>query len=121
MSTIYRLICGVYTVIFGCNSINDYRYNKGFIRRKLTLAKLKVDGCFGESTMFTDLTLQVALVGQELWTIAKFTSSLGQFCQRSMCWFYVHKFRVQLFCANVLGLYFTGAKLLAQMLCVECW
>jgi hypothetical protein len=37
----------------------------------------------------------------------------GQFHQRSMCSFYVCKLRAQLFCAYVLGLYFTGARLLA--------
>ncbi len=35
--------------------------------------------------------------------------------------FYVRKFCAQLFCAYVLGLYFTGARLLAQKLRVECW
>ncbi len=44
----------------------------------------------------------------------------GQFHQHSMCSFYVPKFRSQLFCAYVLCLYFTGARLLAQKLCVEC-
>jgi hypothetical protein len=35
--------------------------------------------------------------------------------------FYVRKLRTQLFCAYVLGLYFTGVTLLAQKLCVERW
>jgi hypothetical protein len=35
--------------------------------------------------------------------------------------FYARKLRSQVFCASVLGLYFTGAKLLAQKLCVERW
>jgi hypothetical protein len=35
--------------------------------------------------------------------------------------FYVRKLRAQLFCASVLGLYLTGARLLAQKLRVECW
>ncbi len=47
-----------------------------------------------------------------------FTGSLGQ---HSTCSFYVGKFRPQLFCANVSGLYFTGARLLGQKLCVERW
>jgi hypothetical protein len=42
----------------------------------------------------------------------------GQFHQRSKHSFYVRKLRAQLFCAYVLGLYFTGARLLAQKLCV---
>jgi len=47
--------------------------------------------------------------------------SRGQFHQRSMCSLYICKLRVQLFCAYVLGLYFTGARLLAQKLHVERW
>ena len=35
--------------------------------------------------------------------------------------FYVRELRVQIFCANILGLYFTGARLLAQKLRVESW
>ncbi len=45
----------------------------------------------------------------------------GQFHQRSMRSFYVCKLRPQLFCAYVLGLYFTGVSLPAQKLCVERW
>ncbi len=45
----------------------------------------------------------------------------GQFHQRSIHSFYVRKLRVQLFCAYILGLYFTGARLLAQKLRVEPW
>ncbi len=45
----------------------------------------------------------------------------GQFHQRYMLSFYVRKLQVQLFCAYILGLYFTGARLLAQKLCVERW
>jgi hypothetical protein len=45
----------------------------------------------------------------------------GQFHQRSTSSFYVRKLRTQLFCAYVLGLYFTGIRLLAQKLRVECW
>ncbi len=46
---------------------------------------------------------------------------LGQFHQRSTRSFYVCKFQMQLFCAYVLGLYFTGERLLGQKLHVECW
>ncbi len=35
--------------------------------------------------------------------------------------FYAHKLHVQLFGAHVLGLYFTGARLLAQKLSIERW
>jgi hypothetical protein len=45
----------------------------------------------------------------------------GQFHQHSMRSFYIHKLHAQLFCAYVLGLYFTGARLLAQKLRVEHW
>ncbi len=45
----------------------------------------------------------------------------AQFHQRSTCSFYVRKLRVQLFWAYILGLYFTGYRLLAQKLRVECW
>jgi hypothetical protein len=45
----------------------------------------------------------------------------GQFHQRSTCIFYVRKLQAQLFCAYVLGLYFTGARLLEQKLRVERW
>ncbi len=45
----------------------------------------------------------------------------GQFHQRSMYSFYIRKLHPQLFCAYVLGLYFTGARLLAQKLQVERW
>jgi hypothetical protein len=38
----------------------------------------------------------------------------GQFHQRFMRSFYVRKLRPQLFGAYVIGLYFTGARLLAQ-------
>jgi hypothetical protein len=47
--------------------------------------------------------------------------ALDQFHQRSTCSFYVRKLRAVLFCAYVLGLYFTGARLLAQKLRVKCW
>ncbi len=45
----------------------------------------------------------------------------GQFHQHSTCSFYVRKLFAQLFCAYILGLYFTGARLLAQKLSVEYW
>jgi hypothetical protein len=45
----------------------------------------------------------------------------GQFHQCSTRSFYVRKLRTQLFCAYILGLYFTGARLVAQKLCVEHW
>ncbi len=45
----------------------------------------------------------------------------GQFHQQSMCSFWVRKFHAQLFWANILGLYFTAARLLVQKLCIECW
>jgi hypothetical protein len=45
----------------------------------------------------------------------------GQFHQRSTHSFYGHKLRAELFCAYVLGLYFTGARLLVQKLRVEHW
>ncbi len=45
----------------------------------------------------------------------------GQFHQRSICSFYVRKFRTQLFCAHVLVFYFTGARLLAQKQRLEHW
>jgi len=45
----------------------------------------------------------------------------GQFHQRSTCSFYICKFRTQLFCAYVLGLYFTVVRLLVQKLPVERW
>ncbi len=35
--------------------------------------------------------------------------------------FYVRKLRIQLFCAYIIGLYFTGAKLSVQKLRVERW
>jgi hypothetical protein len=38
-----------------------------------------------------------------------------------MCSFYVRKLRAQLFCAYILGLYFTGARLLALKLHIERW
>ncbi len=43
----------------------------------------------------------------------------GQFHHRSMCSFYKRKLRAQLFCAYILGLYFTGIRLLVQKLRVE--
>jgi hypothetical protein len=48
-------------------------------------------------------------------------SFLGQFHQRSTCSFYIRKFCGQLFCAYILGLYFIGARLLAQKLRLEHW
>jgi hypothetical protein len=45
----------------------------------------------------------------------------GQFHQHSTRSFYVRKLHAQLFCAYILGLYFTGARLLAQKLRVEHW
>ncbi len=47
--------------------------------------------------------------------------SRGQFHQCYTRSFYIPKLRAQLFCAYVLGLYFTSVSLLAQKLCVECW
>ncbi len=51
----------------------------------------------------------------------KMFSTLGQFHQCSTCSFYVCMLRAQLFCAYVLGLYFTGARLLAQKSHLERW
>ena len=53
--------------------------------------------------------------------ICKFCEShpWGQFHQSSTCSSYLHKQCAQLFCAYVLGLYFTGARLLVQKLSVE--
>jgi len=48
-------------------------------------------------------------------------TSKGQFHQRFMRSFYVRKLRLQLFCAYVLGLVFTGVSLLEQKLRVERW
>ncbi len=45
----------------------------------------------------------------------------GSIHQHSTCSLYVCKFRSQLFCACVLGLYFTCSRLLAQKLCIERW
>ncbi len=49
------------------------------------------------------------------------TATWGQFHQRSTLSFYVRELRAQLFCAYILGLYFTGARLLAQKLHIERW
>ncbi len=49
------------------------------------------------------------------------SDSWGQFHQRSTPSFYVCKLRVQIFCAYILGLYFSGARLLAQKLRLEHW
>jgi hypothetical protein len=43
----------------------------------------------------------------------------GQFHQCSTCSFYVRKFCAQLFCAYILGLYFTGARLLMHRMLVK--
>ncbi len=45
----------------------------------------------------------------------------GQFHQHSKFSFYVRKLRTQLFCAYVLGLYFTGVSLPVQKLLIERW
>jgi hypothetical protein len=45
----------------------------------------------------------------------------GLFHQRSMLSFYTRKLQAQVFCALVLGLYITGAKLLAQKLRIVRW
>ncbi len=45
----------------------------------------------------------------------------GQFHQHSTRSFYVRKLPVQLFCAYILGLYFTGISLPAQKLRIEHW
>ncbi len=63
----------------------------------------------------------------DYWRICALRHKVGkidprvQFHQRSTLSFYVRKLRTQLFCAYVLGLYFTGAKLLEQKLSVERW
>jgi hypothetical protein len=49
------------------------------------------------------------------------TSCRAQFHQCSMYSYYTHKFCAQLFCAYILGLHFTGARLLAQKLGIERW
>jgi hypothetical protein len=50
-----------------------------------------------------------------------FLTTKGQFHKHSTRSFYVRKLGAQLFCAYVLGFYFTGARLLAQKLRVERW
>ncbi len=47
------------------------------------------------------------------------SANRGQFHQCSTRSFYVCKLHAQLFCAYILGLYFTGARLLAQKWRVE--
>ncbi len=49
----------------------------------------------------------------------QFQNIWGQFHQHSTHSFYVQKLLSQLFCAYILGLYFTGVSLLAQKLRVE--
>jgi hypothetical protein len=44
---------------------------------------------------------------------------MGQFHQCSTHSFYIRKLRMQLFCAYVLGLYFTEVSLPAQKLCID--
>jgi hypothetical protein len=56
--------------------------------------------------------MQISLIGD----ISNISPTWAQFYQRS-----VRKLCAQLFCAYVLGLYFTGARLLAQKLHVEHW
>ncbi len=51
----------------------------------------------------------------------KISEIRGQLHQHSMRSFYVRKLSVQLFCAYILGLYFTGVSLPAQKLNVERW
>jgi hypothetical protein len=51
----------------------------------------------------------------------KFVNNRGQLNQHSTRSFYVRKLHSQLFCAYVLGLYFTGVNLPAQKLRVERW
>ncbi len=49
------------------------------------------------------------------------SNTWDKFHQCSMRSFYVCKLRAQLFCAYILGLYFTGARLLMQKMRVEHW
>ncbi len=67
----------------------------------------------------TACSFDIGLYLNPLGQTRQFIETWGQFHQRSTCSFYVRKFRTQLFCAYVLGLYLTGARLLAQKLCVE--
>ncbi len=55
------------------------------------------------------------------WIFLSTLDTRGQFHQRSTHSFYVRKLCVQLFCAYVLGLYFTGVSLPEQKLRVERW
>ncbi len=50
---------------------------------------------------------------------AEHKENTGQFYQCSTCSFYLGKLRAQLFCAYILGLYFTGTRLLGQKLRIE--
>jgi hypothetical protein len=62
---------------------------------------------------------EMSVLEQLPFFILYFGNTGGQFHQRSTYSFYVHKLQAQLFCAYILGLYFTGARLLAQKLHVE--
>jgi hypothetical protein len=53
--------------------------------------------------------------------VISFIEIRGQFHQRYSRSFYVRKLRTQLFCAYILGLYFTGVSLPAQKLRIEHW
>jgi hypothetical protein len=57
----------------------------------------------------------------QFFSVFTWTSDRAQFHQRYTHSFYIRKLCTQLFCAYVLGLYFTGARLLAQKLRVKCW
>ncbi len=63
----------------------------------------------------------MSLARNNLYRLPKCLISWGQFHQHSTRSLYVCKLRPQLFCAHILGLYFTGVSLPAQKLCVERW
>ncbi len=75
----------------------------------------------GKKSMNNEDRLYVIKPGVKVLFESSFYVFRGQFHQHSTSSFYVRKLHAQLFCAYVLGLYFTGARLLAQKLHVECW
>ncbi len=102
----------------------DSRKNFGLKKRIVSpknIIKVSFLRSDSDSKRKQNCTLKTFFWSKNCTFFVRIDPSRGQFHQCSTNSFYVRKFCTQLFCAYVLGLYFTGTRLLAQKLPIECW
>ncbi len=120
-------------------SISSTQSTQHFTRRKCTYTRVECKNCcsifinrilphFTSATKFFVcmlylyiIKISINLLSQSCLYSVEGIDPWAQFHQPSTSSFYVRKLCAQVFCAYVIGLYFTDTRLLAQKLCLEHW